>query len=351
MSAIPLRDDIFNSLNDAAEIQLNLGLFYDFIDQRLAAGTATAAEKAATRAALETSRELQPIDGTVSTNALTLTLNPTNLEFRSATITSGAVLMRAVAAAISVVISSGSTLGTTSAVASRVAILAIDNAGTVELAAVNADGGFHFDESQLISTTAEGGAGGADSASVVYSTTARSNVAFRFVGLVYSTQVTAGVWATTPSKKQGAGGLIRAALTSCVSVGTANGHGSTNVRIRRFTTTHLSRGADITYADSATLGATFTINTSGVYAISYVDSFSVASTLGASVNSNQLTTEIPLITQANRLFDVSTPAASARGYGGITIPLLAGDVVRAHTIGDTNGSATASTIFTITKVA
>lgn len=172
----------------------------------IAQGGTGAATALAARVAIEAARGLQSIEATVAASALTLTLNPTSVEFRSSSLTNGAVISRAVAAAINLVISNGSTLGTFSGTQSRIALLAIDNAGTVELAAVNAAGGFHFDESQLISTTAEGGAGAADSANVVYSTTARSNVAWRFVGFVESTQTTAGVWATAPSKKQGAGG-------------------------------------------------------------------------------------------------------------------------------------------------
>jgi len=96
----------------------------------------------------------------------------------------------------------------------RIAVLAIDNAGTVELAAVNLAGGVNLDETTLISTTAEGGAGGADSASVIYSTTARSSVPFRVVGVLEVTEAAAGTWATAPSKIQGVGGQAFAAMAS-----------------------------------------------------------------------------------------------------------------------------------------
>jgi hypothetical protein len=112
------------------------------------------------------------------------------------------------------VVSSGSTLGTISAVQSRIVVLALDNAGTVELAVVNIAGGTDLTETGLISTTAEGGAGAADSASTVYSTTARTNVAYRVVGYVESTQTTAGTWAVTPSTIQGYGGQALASMSS-----------------------------------------------------------------------------------------------------------------------------------------
>jgi hypothetical protein len=158
--------------------------------------------------------KIQAINGTVSGNALTLTLNPTVLDFRSSTLTSGTVNTRTISGAINLVISSGSTLGTVSAQQSRIVVLAIDNAGTIELAAVNLAGGTNLSETGFISTTAEGGAGAADSATVIYSTTARSNVPYRVVGYVESTQATAGTWATAPSTIQGYGGQALAAMSS-----------------------------------------------------------------------------------------------------------------------------------------
>jgi len=159
---------------------------------------------------------IQPITASIAANALTVTLNPTTLDFRSATLSSGTVVSRLVASAISVTVSSGSTLGTVSATQSRIVVLAIDNAGTVELAVVNIAGGNDLTETGLISTTAEGGAGAADSNNVIYSNVARSNVAYRVVGYVESTQATAGTWATAPSTIQGCGGQ---ALTSMSSLG------------------------------------------------------------------------------------------------------------------------------------
>jgi hypothetical protein len=157
---------------------------------------------------------IQTITAAVAANALTITLNPTTLNFRSATLTSGAVETRIMTSAASVVVSSGSTLGTTSAVQSRIVVLALDNVGTVELAVVNLAGGNDLTETGLINTTAEGGVGAADSASTVYSTTARTGVPYRVVGYVESTQATAGTWATTPSTVQGYGGQALASMSS-----------------------------------------------------------------------------------------------------------------------------------------
>lgn len=205
MSSMPSASSIFDSGVEKAEAQTAMQQWHAFTNERLNAGGASEAELAASRASLKAARDLQPVSASVAANALTLTLNPTSLEFRHPTLGNGSINTRTVAAALSLVISSGSTLGTVSGQHNRIAVLAVDTGSAVELAAVNADGGFHFDESRLISTTAEGGAGAADSASVVYSATARSNVPWQLVGYMESTQTTAGTWATAPSKVQGAG--------------------------------------------------------------------------------------------------------------------------------------------------
>ena len=156
--------------------------------------------------------KIQPITASVAASALTITLNPTVLDFRASPITSGTVTSLVVSAAISVVIPSTSTMGTVSAVQSRLVVIAINNAGTVELAAVNIAGGSVLDETTLINTTAAVAAG--NSATAYYSTTARTGVAYRVVGYIESTQATAGTWATAPSTIQGMGGQAVAAMSS-----------------------------------------------------------------------------------------------------------------------------------------
>lgn len=230
-------------------------------------------------------------------------------------------------------------------------MIALNNAGTIELAVVNTAGGVLLDETNLISTTAI--SAGSSSASVIYSTTARSNVAYRVIGFIDSIQTTAGTWATSPSEIQGAGGqsLLRATpLQSMVRVNTANGYGSTNTMIRRFTTVVTNQGSDITYADSATLGATFTINTNGVYAVSFNDSYGSAEHVGISKNSTQLTTQFFSITLADKVAAMTTAGTNLASNCGVTLYLVAGDVIRAHTTGSAFAGATAS-MFTITRVA
>lgn len=152
------------------------------------------------------------VAASVAANALTLTLNPGVLDFRSATLTSGVPNTRPVQASISLTVPSGATLGTANATQARLVLVAIDNAGTVELAVANLSGGINLDETTLISTTAI--SAGATAANVIYSTTARTNVPFRVVGFVDITQATAGTWATAPTLVQGAGGQALAAMSS-----------------------------------------------------------------------------------------------------------------------------------------
>jgi hypothetical protein len=166
-------------------------------------------------------KQIPTITASVATNILTFGLNPCSLDFRSSTASSGATTTRVVTAAISMTVSNGSTLGTTSGAQSKLAILAIDNAGTVELAVVNEDIYGFLDERSLISTTAEGGTGTADSGSVIYSTTARTSVPFRIVGYIQSTQATAGAWATSPSNVAGMGGAIVPQQFPIITSGTA----------------------------------------------------------------------------------------------------------------------------------
>lgn len=147
----------------------------------------------------------------------------------------------------------------------------------------------------------------------------------------------------TPAKTQ------VGALPSMVRLNTANGYGSTNTMIRRFTNTVANQGTDITYADSATLGASFTINAAGVYAISYCDSFTGANSLGISLNSVQLTTQINAVAVGSRLSFQTASGANASASTSWVGYLAAGDVLRAHTDGVASGLNLAQ--FTIARVA
>lgn len=139
-----------------------------------------------------------------------------------------------------------------------------------------------------------------------------------------------------------------------VTVHTGNGHASTNTRIRRFSTVYLNTGTAISYADSATLGALFTINEIGLYEIFYQDVYSTTAytKFGASLNSNQLTTDIDSISVASRIFCASVGGAANTGdvNAASRIMLLnPGDLIRPHTLGSALTS-TAQTLFSVRKI-
>lgn len=157
------------------------------------------------------------LSASVGSNALTISLktaaganaaagDPAIIAFRSATLASGDVSLVKVTGALSTVISSGSTAGHTNAVEWPLYIYAINNAGTTELAWSSR----YYDENVLFTTTAEGGTGTADSAVLIYSSTARTSVAGRLIGRLLSTQITAGTWAAVPTNIQvGSAGKIK----------------------------------------------------------------------------------------------------------------------------------------------
>lgn len=159
------------------------------------------------------------IAASVSAKALTVALkgrdgndpsssNIVRIAFRNATIATGDYVVRTVTGALSVVLSDGSTLGFDAAEAGRIYVWAIDNAGTVVLGlSRTAD---IFPESDLVSTTAEGGAGAADSETVMYSTAAQASKAARCIGYIeITTGAVAGEWDNAPTKIQIMGPGVR----------------------------------------------------------------------------------------------------------------------------------------------
>lgn len=80
-------------------------------------------------------------------------------------------------------------------------------------------------------------------------------------------------------------GLNSAFSVSRVVLRASNGRGSSNTNVMRFTTTVDNVGSDITYADSATDGASFTINTTGLYFVAVSVTSASAVDLGITKNS------------------------------------------------------------------
>lgn len=137
---------------------------------------------------------------------------------------------------------------------------------------------------------------------------------------------------------------------SGVHVYSSNGHGSTNTTIQRYSNILYSTGPDITYADSSTAGASFTINTTGVYSLTLVHMSSSPQLVGFSLNSNQLTTHIQNITASNIIGFTDEISANVLITFAATVNLNAGDVVRPHDQGNSDGSNPQRCRVIITKV-
>lgn len=161
--------------------------------------------------AIKASNQIQPISASVAANALTISASALLLDFRSTTLTSGAITTVA-GTPSDLVVPSSATLGTINATAARLVVLALNNAETIELAVINLSGGVNLDETGVITTTTI--SSGATANNVAYSTTGRTGVAYRVIGFLNVTEATAGTWATAPSTIQGAGGQALAALSS-----------------------------------------------------------------------------------------------------------------------------------------
>lgn len=190
---------------------------------------------------------------------------PAILNMRSATAASGDANVRSIEAGLSLVVSSGSTLGQANSDSRWVYVYAIDNAGTIELAVSRK----FFGRQGIVSTTAEGGAGGADTATVMYSTSARSNVPYLCIGRFKAPQTTAGTWAAEPSSQEGSNFASIGATTPISSVvGVTNF--PTSGQYGDLTSISLGAGNFLVCANfqSQTNGATVTYNDFGIGLIS-----------------------------------------------------------------------------------
>lgn len=190
----------------------------------------------------------------LAANALTFALkdkdgnNPTvgspiEAYFQSATVTTGTYAKRSITAAASIVIPATALVGTISGAPSRIYFGLLDNAGTLELCYWNpctmtlsagAPGWYDVTGLMRVSpndvVTSVANTTGSDSAGVVYSDSARSNVRVMPIAYVDSEQATAGNWATAitklvliDEKTPITGDILRAAatVTGAVATGTS----------------------------------------------------------------------------------------------------------------------------------
>jgi len=141
---------------------------------------------------------------------------------------------------------------------------------------------------------------------------------------------------------------------SMVRLTGSSGFGSTNTAIWRFTTSVTNQGSDITYAASATLGDTFTVNTNGVYSITYTNQFNAALWLGISLGASgaDLTANVFNIAASKILAANVTVSANSAASVTWTGYLPSTSVIMAHTNPSaTAGTSTAAVNFTIARIA
>ncbi len=189
-------------------------------DVTLAADPTTALE-AATKGYVDSINNTTLVNGSlhasVASNNLTLHLKtasgatPTatdsvRVTFRSSTDTIGALVTRSVTSATTMVLASGSSLGTANGVAARLWVGLIDNAGTVELCVWNP---LVSASLSLVSYTSnrdvsgvDEGPGTATLAGTLYTAETRNSLPFLLLGFIEITEATAGVWATAPTVVQ-----------------------------------------------------------------------------------------------------------------------------------------------------
>ena len=114
----------------------------------------------------------------------------------------------------------------------------------------------------------------------------------------------------------------------------SSGHGSTNTKIRKFTSVIVddNPGNVYTYNNDAANGFSITFNRDAEVHISYVDLFNTGTDHGLSINSTQLTTNLISINTADRLNITSSSGNNAEqlSWSG---KVKAGDVIRPHTNG------------------
>lgn len=121
----------------------------------------------------------------------------------------------------------------------------------------------------------------------------------------------------------------------------ANGYGSTTSNtVRRWTTAQVSTGSDITYNSSATNGDSFTINTAGVYAVTYGDQFTLGNVyFGITKNptAGNKTTGISAIGYPTVLGIIRTPVSTNCPSSVTVISIFAvNDVICAQTDSSTD---------------
>lgn len=117
--------------------------------------------------------------------------SPCTVTFRSATAATGTYSDVSTTGALSLVVSNGSALGCTASAACTLYVYGVNSGSGLVLGVV---GWSPFDEGSILTSTAEGGAGAADSAAVLYSTAAQTSKAIRLLARLTITPGASFAW-------------------------------------------------------------------------------------------------------------------------------------------------------------
>lgn len=214
--------------------------------------------------------------------------------FRNVTAATGNYVVLQLTAALSLTISSGSTMGFTSAAPGRLWFVLFNDAGTIRLGIINCLSGatsiYPLSGFAIASSTAEGGTGGADSAQIFYTGTAVTSKAYSVIGYAsYETALTtAGNWDVSPARLQlyGDGVRLPGVPVQCVSQTTATSASTSSASYVALTTT-----------PSLSLTPTSTVNLVKVSFFGTFDNASNGATMFAQIARG--TTQIGSIAKAN----------------------------------------------------
>lgn len=152
--------------------------------------------------------QIQTIYASIAVKAIIVTLPALSLDFRDTTLTTGTVTRVSGTPAALVIAATDSFGLVTAAGNQRIAILAINNAGTIELAASALAGGESLDETGVINTATAATLG-----THIKAANVRTGVAYRVIGFVDATFTTATGWGSL-ALVQGTGGQALAAMSS-----------------------------------------------------------------------------------------------------------------------------------------
>jgi hypothetical protein len=127
--------------------------------------------------------------------------------------------------------------------------------------------------------------------------------------------------------------FVRSAARSMISANSSPGNGSTNTFVARFTN-QSTFGSDVTFADDASLGSSFTINTDGLYFVGLTaQTVTGGASIGVTVNHIGIIPDSLSLTAGSIV--TSSCQVAVAGSASTLIPLSTGDVIRVNTDGNT----------------